>query len=115
MDRESMGTRFPGVFAIGDNTSTLWRWACHCPRPAWLPTAKPRPWPAIADRINGKGRDGTFDGHRVCFVETRGGRAGFGGSDFYGHPLAQVKFHEPSRKWHMVKVLIEKRWMKRWL
>ena len=57
---------------------------------------------------------GVFDGHGQCFVEVGGGRAGFGAGYFYAQPVPQVKLHEPSRKWHMAKVLFEKRWMKRW-
>ena len=105
VDRESMETRFPGVFAIGDNTSIPLEMGLPLPKTGVVAYHQAQAVArTIAARINGEGRDGTFDGHRVCFVEAGGGRAGFGGGDFYGRPLPQVKFHEPSRKWHMVKV-----------
>ncbi len=116
VDRESMETRFPGVFAIGDNTLIPLEMGLPLPKAGVFAHRQAQAVAkTIAARINGKGREGTFDGHGVCFVETGGGRAGFGGGDFYALPLPQVKFHDPSRKWHMAKVLFEKRWMKQWI
>ena len=115
VDRESMETRFPGVFAIGDNTSIPLEMGLPLPKAGVFAHRQAQAVAkTIAARINGRGREGTFDGHGLCFVETGGGRAGFGGGDFYALPLPQVKFHEPSRRWHLAKVLFEKRWMKRW-
>ena len=115
VDRESTETRFPGVFAIGDNTSVPLEMGLPLPKAGVFAHRQAQAVAkTIAARIDGKGREGKFDGHGVCFVETGGGRAGFGGGDFYARPLPQVKFHEPSRKWHIAKVLFEKRWMKQW-
>ena len=115
VDRESMETRFPGVFAIGDNTSIPLEMGLPLPKAGVFAHRQAQAVAkTIAARINGRGREGTFDGHGQCFVEVGGGRAGFGGGDFYAHPVPQVKLHEPSRKWHIAKVLFEKRWMKQW-
>ncbi|MBC8281331.1 MAG: NAD(P)/FAD-dependent oxidoreductase [Chloroflexi bacterium] len=115
VDRGSMETRFPGVFAIGDNMSVPLEMGLPLPKAGVFAHGQAQAVArTISARINGKGREGTFDGHGVCFVETGGGKAGFGGGNFYALPLPQVKFHQPSRRWHMAKVLFEKKWMKRW-
>ena len=115
VDRGSMETPFPGVFAIGDNTSIPLELGLPLPKAGVFAHGQAQAVArTIAARINGKGREGTFDGHGVCFVETGGGKAGFGGGNFYALPLPQVKFHQPGRRWHMAKVLFEKKWMKRW-
>lgn len=115
VDRQSMETRFPGVFAIGDNTSIPLEMGLPLPKAGVFAHRQAQAVAkTIAARIKGKGGEGVFDGHGLCFVEVGGGRAGFGGGDFYAHPVPEVKFHEPSRRWHIAKVLFEKRWMKRW-
>ena len=115
VDRQSMETRFPGVFAIGDNTSIPLEMGLPLPKAGVFAHRQAQAVAkTIAARIKGKGGEGVFDGHGLCFVEVGGGRAGFGGGNFYAHPVPEVKFHEPSRRWHIAKVLFEKRWMKRW-
>jgi len=116
VDRESMETGFPGVFAIGDNTSIPLEMGLPLPKAGVFAHGQAQAVArTIAARVNGKGREGTFDGHGACFVETGGGRAGFGSGNFYALPSPQVKFHKAGRKWHLAKVLFEKKWMKRWL
>ncbi len=115
VDRESMETRFPEVFAIGDNTSIPLEMGLPLPKAGVFAHRQAQAVAkTIAARINGKGGNGAFDGHGACFVETGGGRAAFGSGNFYALPSPQVRFHQPGRKWHMAKVLFEKRWMKRW-
>ncbi|NQW21859.1 MAG: NAD(P)/FAD-dependent oxidoreductase [SAR202 cluster bacterium] len=115
VDRESMETRYPGVFAIGDNTSIPLEMGLPLPKAGVFAHGQAQAVAkTIAARINGKGEDGVFDGHGQCFVEVGGGRAGFGRGNFYASPVAQVKLHEPSRRWHIAKVLFEKKWMKQW-
>lgn len=115
VDRQSMETRFPGVFAIGDNTSIPLEMGLPLPKAGVFAHRQAQAVAkTIAARIKGKRGEGVFDGHGLCFVEVGGGRAGFGGGNFYAHPVPEVKFHEPSRRWHIAKVLFEKRWMKRW-
>lgn len=115
VDRESMETRFPGVFSIGDNTSIPLEMGLPLPKAGVFAHRQAQAVAkTIAARINGRGREGAFDGHGQCFVEVGGGRAGFGGGNFYAHPVPEVKLHEPGRRWHIAKVLFEKRWMKRW-
>ncbi len=116
VDRHTMETRFPGVYAIGDVTG--------------IPLSVGQPLPkagvfahrqgeaaaqTIAVLVTGKGRKpGTFDGHGDCFVEVGGGKAGFGRGNFYAEPAPAIKFHKPTRYWHAGKILFEKDWFRRW-
>jgi len=115
VDRHTLETSFPGVFAIGDVTA--------------IPLALGKPLPKagvfahgqagtvarnIALAIEGKGRPARFDGHGGCFIETGDGKAGFGSGDFYAEPTPRIALHAPGRLWHVGKVLFEKRWLWRW-
>lgn len=116
VDRGSMETEFPDVFAIGDNASIPLEMGLPLPKAGVFAHGQAQAVArTIATRISGKGSEGVFDGYGACFVEVGGGRAGFGSGNFYGLPLPGIKFREPSRMWHLAKVLFEKRWMKQWL
>ena len=115
VDRHTLETSFPDVYAIGDVTS--------------IPLALGKPLPKagvfahgeaavvadnIAHAITGKGRPASFDGHGACFIEAGDKRAGFGRGDFYSEPVPQVKLYRAGRHWHAVKVLFERLWLRRW-
>jgi sulfide:quinone oxidoreductase len=68
----------------------------------------------IANEVTGRGEAAVFDGHGECFIETGGGRAGFGRGDFYAEPTPRVDLHPVRRRWHLGKVLFEKSWLRRW-
>ena len=115
VDRNTMATRFPGVFAIGDV--------------ATIPLSLRKPLPKagvfahreaevvahnIVHEITGKGRAITFKGHGECFIEAGEGKAGFGRGDFYAEPAPTMKLYQAGRHWHAGKVLFEKDWLRRW-
>lgn len=112
VDRHTLHTRWPNVYAIGDVVS--------------IPLALGKPLPkagvfahkeaavvaeniahAIADRV----QSARFDGHGDCFIETGGGKAGFGGGDFYAEPRPAVRLRPPGWRWHLGKVWVEKSWL----
>lgn len=112
VDRTTMETSFPGVFALGDV--------------ATIPLAMGKPLPKagvfahaqaevvarnIVRQITGRGEPARFDGHGACFVETGAGRAAYGDGDFYAEPVPDVKMRPPSRRGHWGKVLFEKSWL----
>lgn len=116
VDRHTLATRFPEVFAIGDN--------CVIP----LKIGKPLPKAGvfahgqaevvarnIASAWTGRGAPARFDGHGYCFVETGGARAAMGSGDFYAEPAPVVRLRQPSVLWHFGKVLYEKYWLYRWV
>lgn len=115
VDRDTLETRFPGVYAIGDVTG--------------IPLAMGKPLPKagvfahgeaevvannLIHEITGKGTPMVFDGHGECFLETGDGKAGLGRGNFYAEPKPQIKFSKPSRTMHLGKVAYEKYWLFEW-
>ena len=115
VDRTTLATNFPGVYAIGDVTG--------------IPLAIGKPLPKagvfahrqaevvahnIAAEITGQEATARFLGHGECFVETGDGRAGFGSGNFMAEPAPQVRLKPPSRILHLGKVAYEKFWLYRW-
>jgi len=114
-NRQTLETKFAGVYAIGDATGIP------------LVTGKPLPKAGviahgeaetaahqIVRAITGKGEPRVFDGRGACFVEIGDGRAGFGRGNFYAEPRPEVQLRPPSRWLHWSKVLYEKYWLWRW-
>ena len=114
VDRNTLDTRFAGVYAIGDVTG--------------IPLAMGKPLPMagvfaeregeavahnVALAITGRGEQVFFNGHGECFVETGGGKAGFGRGDFYAEPTPQIKLYAANRRWHIGKIVFEKNWFRR--
>ncbi|MBI3200927.1 MAG: NAD(P)/FAD-dependent oxidoreductase [Myxococcales bacterium] len=112
VDRHTLATRFPGVFALGDVTT--------------IPLAMGKPLPKagvfahgqaevvaknIASEIAGRPADERYGGHGECFIEVGNGKAGFGAGNFYAEPKPEVKLHPPAWRWHAGKVLFEKTWL----
>jgi sulfide:quinone oxidoreductase len=115
VDRSTLETRFPGVYAIGDITGIP------------LVIGKPLPKAGVfahgqaevvahnlAVAITGKGEARRFEGLGECFVEMGDGKAGFARGNFYAEPAPTVKMYTPGPHWHAAKVLFEKDWWRRW-
>lgn len=116
VDRETMATKSPGVFAIGDVTGIM------------LPSiGKPLPKAGvfahyeaevvannIVHAITGRGAPQRFTGDGECFLEAGDGRAGYGSGNFYADPAPQIVLKSPSVMMHLGKVLYEKYWLYRW-
>jgi sulfide:quinone oxidoreductase len=115
VDRQTLETRFPGVYAIGDVTG--------------IPLAVGKPLPKagvfahgeaevvagnLIHAITGKGQPAQFNGHGECFIETGDGKAGFGSGNFFAEPAPEVKLRPPSRTLHIGKVAFEKYWLFEW-
>lgn len=111
VNRNTMETAFPDVFAIGDITS--------------IPLEMKRPLPKagvfahyqaevvahnISRKISGNQPDKVFDGYGQCFLEIGTGKAGYAGGNFFHSPLPSVKMKKPARIWHWTKVWFEKYW-----
>lgn len=115
VDRHSLKTSFPNVYAIGDVTSIPLQLGKPLPKAGVFAHGEAE---VVADNIacaiTGSGRPAKFDGHGGCFVETGDGKAGFGRGNFYAEPLPQVRLRKAGRRWHMAKVLFERRWLRKW-
>jgi len=113
IDRVTLETKFPGVYAIGDVTGIM-----------LTSIGKPLPKAGvlahneaevvahnIAAAITGRGATRQFGGEGECFVETGDGKAGFGSGNFYADPTPQINLRPPSMLLHWGKVAFEKYWL----
>lgn len=115
VNRNTMETRFPGVYAIGDVTGIPLAVGMPLPKAGIFAHREAEAVAqTIAAQVAGHGDSGTFDGHGECFIEVGGGKAGFGRGNFYAEPRPDIKLHQPTRYWHTGKVLLEKDWFRRW-
>ena len=115
VDRHTLETKYPGVYALGDVVSIPLTIGKPLPKAGVFAHAEA----AVVARnivrsITGTGTSASFDGVGTCFIETGDGKAGMGIGDFYAEPVPQMKLHPPGRRWHLAKVLFEKRWLWRW-
>lgn len=115
VNRQTLETKFPGVYAIGDVTG--------------VPLVTGRPLPKagvfaqgeaevvannIVHAITGEGAPRSFEGHGACFIEIGDGRAGFGSGNFFAEPAPQIRLRQPGLLLHLGKVAYEKYWLYRW-
>ena len=116
VDRGTLATRFPGVYAIGDNAQIPLSIGKPLPRAGVFAHAQAL---VVADniiaRIDGRPPDGRFDGHGGCFIEAGFSKAGYGSGNFFAEPSPQVTSRRPSRRLHLSKVAFEHNVMRRWL
>jgi len=114
VDRNTLQTRFPEVYAIGDVTGIPLKMGKPLPKAGVFAERQAN---AVAHNIvhtiTGKGKPAAFNGHGECFIETGEGKAGFGAGDFYAEPLPLITLHPPSRRWHVGKLLFEQSWIRR--
>lgn len=117
VDRHTLETQFPGVYAIGDVTAIPLAMGLPLPKAGVFAHGEAQVVAkTISAQIKGSGETATFNGHGECFIEVGGGKAGFGSGNFYGDPTPTIKLYHPSRVRHIGKVLFEKDWMiRRWL
>jgi sulfide:quinone oxidoreductase len=112
VDRHSLATRFPGVYAIGDVVSIPLKLGKPLPKAGVFAEGEAEVVAKnIAAAVRGKPPSERFNGHGECFIEIGDGRAGFGGGDFYAEPKPIVAVRSPTRRFHLSKVLFEKIWL----
>lgn len=115
VDRDTLETAHPRVYAIGDVTGISLEMGKPLPMAGVFAERQAKVVARnIAHEITGKGEPAVFDGHGECFIETGDGRAGFGRGDFYAEPTPQIALRPVGRRWHLGKVLFEKTWLFRW-
>jgi sulfide:quinone oxidoreductase len=113
VDRETMRTKFPGVYALGDVTGiTLTSIGRPLPKAGVLAHNEAEVLAQnIAQEITGQGAPRRFDGEGSCFLETGDGRAGFGSGNFYAEPAPAIRLRAPSAWLHWGKIAYEKYWL----
>lgn len=116
VDRGTLETKFPGVYAIGDVTGIMLT-SINKPLPKAGVFAHNEAEVVahnIARAITGKGAERRFTGDGECFLESGDGRAAFGSGNFYADPAPQIRLRRPSMILHLGKVVYEKYWLFRW-
>ncbi|HEY7656709.1 MAG TPA: FAD/NAD(P)-binding oxidoreductase [Burkholderiales bacterium] len=112
VDRHSLATRYPGVYAIGDVAVIGLKMGRPLPKAGVFAHGQAEVVAHnIAREFTGRGAPRRFDGRGLCFVETGGNRAGMGSGNFYAEPLPEVRLRGPALLWHGAKVLYEKYWL----
>lgn len=115
VDRHTLETGHPSVFALGDVTVIPLQLGKPLPKAGVFAHGQAEVVARnLARAWTGKGEPASFDGYGECFVETGDGRAGFGSGNFYAEPTPRVSLRSPSRWRHWGKVLFEKRWLWEW-
>lgn len=116
VDRGTLETRFPSVYALGDVTGIMLT-SINKPLPKAGVFAHNQAEVVahnIARAITGKGAEQRFAGDGACFLETGDRRAAFGSGNFYADPAPQIRLKQPSMLLHLGKVAYEKYWLFRW-
>ena len=115
VNRDTLETKFPGVYAIGDVTGIPLTIGKPLPKAGVLAHGEAE---VVADNIvhaiTGKGRPRRFLGGGACFIETGHGRAGFGSGNFFAEPSPQIRLRAPGYLHHLLKIAVEKYWLYRW-
>lgn len=115
VDRQTMQTRFPGVYAVGDVTTIPLKMGKPLPKAGVFAHAQAEVVVKnIAHDITGKGSGAAFDGAGECFIEIGDGKAGVGRGNFFAEPSPEVKLYPPRWRWHFGKVVFEKLWLWKW-
>jgi sulfide:quinone oxidoreductase len=115
VDRHTLETSFPGVYAIGDVTGIPLTMGMPLPKAGVFAHHEGEAVAqTIASHVTGRGDSGRFDGGGECFIEVGGGKAGLGRGNFYAEPTPAIKLRKPTRYWHIGKVLFERDWFRRW-
>lgn len=112
VDRETLATKHPKVWAIGDVTAIPLKMGRPLPKAGVFAGGQAE---VVAQNIAAawRGREPTarFGGHGMCFLEIGGGMAGMGSGNFYAEPLPDVRMRFPNPLWHLGKMLYEKYWL----
>ena len=115
VNRLTLETVHAGIYAVGDVTTIPLSLGKPLPKAGTFAEEQGRVAAAnIAHKLTAKGRPASFDGHGECLVETGDATAAYGGGNFYAEPFPQVALKRPSRFWHIAKVVVERRWLRRW-
>lgn len=112
VDRATLATNFPGVYAVGDVTGIPLAIGKPLPKAGVLAHGQAETVARnIAAGIRGERASATFTGEGSCFVEIGDGRAGYGSGNFYAEPAPRIRLRPPGRLLHWGKVIYEKFWL----
>jgi sulfide:quinone oxidoreductase len=115
VDRRTLETRFPGVYAIGDVTEIALADGKPLPKAGIFAEGEGR---VVAERIAasfaGRAREAVFDGIGHCFMEVGNDEALLVRGRFLAEPAPEVETTEPSRRYRDEKFAFEAERLKEW-
>lgn len=118
VDRSTLLTKFPNVYAIGDVTSVSIPGKWKPDIPLILPKAgifahlqAEIVAKRISKQINGEIPKAVFCGDGFCMLEAGEHSAGFAYGNFFGEPSPDVKIRKVGKSWHYGKIIFEKWWL----
>jgi sulfide:quinone oxidoreductase len=115
VDRETLATAAPDVYAIGDATVTPLANGTQLPKAGVFAHGQAEVVARnIAAEIAGSDPIWAFGGQGSCFLETGGGRGAYITGQFFNEPDPAVVMRGPNRLWHWAKVGFERSWLWRW-
>jgi sulfide:quinone oxidoreductase len=115
VDPQTLQTRFPGVYAIGDVAGIMLKMGKPLPKAGVFAHGEAEIVAHnVAAEILGRAERRSFDGQGECFIEVGDGRAGFGSGNFYAEPAPKIRLRHPSHVLHYGKVAYEKYWLFKW-
>ncbi len=115
VDRETLATPFPDVYAVGDVTGIPLDNGMMLPKAGVFAHGEAEVVARnIAAEIEGGRPDLAFGGTGACFLETGFGKAAFAEGDFFAEPDPKVVLREPSRFRRWQKLGFERTWLWRW-
>jgi sulfide:quinone oxidoreductase len=114
-DRNTLATRYPGVWAIGDVVALPLKIGKPLPKAGVFAIGMAKAVVSgIVSAITGRGTQAAFDGYGECFVEVGGGTAARGAGDFFADPTPKVVLDGPSAEAHAQKLAWERECLLRW-
>ena len=112
---QTLETKHPGVFAIGDITGIKLTNGKSLPKAGVFAHFEAEVVAAnIISRIKGKKPAKEFTGGGACFLDTGKGSAGVAFGNFYATPNPKVTMLPPLKLGYWGKVLFEKWWLRKW-
>ncbi len=115
VDKYTLATKFPNVYAIGDVTGIQLSIGKPLPKAGVIAHGQAE---VVANNliheITGKGAPTRFNGQGECFIEIGDGKAGLGRGNFYAEPAPKMKLYHPGYFLHWGKVAFEKYWLFKW-
>jgi sulfide:quinone oxidoreductase len=115
VDRETLETSAPNIFAIGDATAIMLDNGMPLPKAGVFAHGEAEAVArTIAHRITGKGQERRFNGHGSCWVEVGEGLAAYAAGNFYAAEPGGVRLKPPARRWLWYKNWFERWWLWRW-
>lgn len=114
VDRETMATRAPDVYAIGDCNSVPIAGGATLPKSGVFAHGEAEVVARnLTAELAGNHPIWAYGGQGACFMETGGGKGAYISGNYYDDPPT-VEFRGPNRRWQWARSGFERLWLWRW-